>query len=171
MAKEKVYPHVEIPQRKMEFVRVKIADLIPFEGNPRHNNESAKVVAESIKTYGFLNPINITETNIILTGHTRVKAMKLLGQTEIDAIRIYGLTDEEIAGYVIADNRVGEYSGWNYSAVDRMVAKTGNNNQMLKKLGMSSFKDNKAELEAMIAGAEGSPIDEKGDYVAPEENK
>lgn len=151
----------------MEFVRVKIADLTPFEGNPRHNNESAKVVAESIKTYGFLNPINITENNIILTGHTRVKAMKLLGQTEIEAIRIYGLTDDEIAGYVIADNRVGEYSRWNYSAVDRMVAKTGNQNDMLKKLGMTSFKDNKSELEALIAGADGSPIDSKGNYVEP----
>lgn len=156
---------VEIPQRKMELVRVKIDDLIPFAGNPRHNNESAKVVAESIRTYGFLNPINITENNIILTGHTRVKGMRLLGQTEIWAIRIYGLTEEEIAGYVIADNRVGEYSRWNYTAVDRMVEKTGNQNEMLKKLGMSSFKDNKAELEAMIAGAEGSPIDEKGNYV------
>jgi len=168
MAKQKEYPYVEIPQHKMELIRVKIDDLVPFAGNPRHNNESAKVVAESIRTYGFLNPINITENNIILTGHTRVKGMRLLGQTEIWAIRIYGLTEEEIAGYVIADNRVGEYSRWNYTAVDRMVEKAGNQNEMLKKLGMSSFKDNKAELEAMIAGAEGSPIDSEGNYVEPD---
>ena len=167
--KEKKYPFVEIPRHRMEFVRVRIDDLIPFEGNPRHNNESAKMVAESIKVFGFLNPINITDTNIILTGHTRTKAMKLLGQEWIDAIRIHGLTDEEIAGYVIADNRVGEYSRWNYTAVDRMVAKTGNKNEMLKKLGMSSFKDNKDELEALIAGTEGSPIDADGHYVPPTE--
>lgn len=169
MAKSTKQPKfVEIPQHEMELVRVKIDDLVPFAGNPRHNNESAKVVAESIRTYGFLNPINITENNIILTGHTRVKGMRLLGQTEIWAIRIYGLTEEEIAGYVIADNRVGEYSRWNYSAVDRMVSETGNVDPMMKKLGMSSFKDNKAELEAMIAGAEGSPLDADGNHVAAE---
>jgi hypothetical protein len=50
-----------------------------------------------------------------------------------------------------------------------MVTDAGNDDPMLKKLGMSSFKDNKSELEALIAGAEGSPLDKDGDYVAPEE--
>ena len=168
MAKEKKYPFVEIPHHHKEFCTVRIDELTPYEGNPRHNNESAKMVAEAIKVYGFLNPIIITDTNIILAGHTRTKAMKLLGQEYIDAIKVHGLTDEEVRGFVIADNRVGEYSRWNYSAVDRMVAKTGNQDTMLKKLGMSSFKDNKSELEALIAGAEGSPLDAEGNYVPAE---
>jgi len=155
----------EIPKHKKEFCTVKIDDLKPFEGNPRHNNESAKMVAESIKIYGFLNPIIITENNIILAGHTRTKAMKILGQTDIDAIRVYGLTEEEIRGFVIADNRIGEYSRWNYSAVDRMVSKVGNDDPMLRKMGMSSFMDNKSDLEALIAGAEGSPLDKDSKHV------
>lgn len=168
MAKEKEYPYVEIPQHRVEYCKVRIDKLKPYPGNPRHNNESAKMVAESIKAYGFLNPITITEDDIILAGHTRTKAMKLLGQHYIDAFRIYGLTEEEKRAFVIADNRIGEYSRWNYTAVDRMVAETGNKDEMLKKMGMSSFKDNKAELEAMIAGAEGSPIDSEGNYVEPD---
>ena len=171
MAKSTKTPeYVDIPKHMKEYCVVKIDDLKPYAGNPRHNNESAKMVAEAIKVYGFLNPIIITENNIILAGHTRTKAMKLLGQTYIDAIRVYGLTEEEIRGFVIADNRIGEYSRWNYSAVDRMVAETGNKDPMLKKMGMSSFKDNKAELEALIAGAEGSPIDSEGNYVEPDAN-
>lgn len=163
--KKHIADYIKLPEHKKEYCTVRIDDLKPFEGNPRHNNESAKMVAEAIKIYGFLNPIIITENNIILAGHTRTKAMKLLGQETIDAIRVYGLTEDEIRGFVIADNRIGEYSRWNYSAVDRMVAKTGNNDPMLKKMGMSSFKDNKSELEALIAGSEGSPLDADGNHV------
>jgi len=160
---------VEIPQRKLELVLMNLDDLVPYSGNPRHNNESAKMVAESIKMYGYICPITATaENNIILTGHTRLKAMRLLGQTHAYVLKVYGLSDEEIRGFVIADNRVGEYSRWNYSAIDRMVSETGNVDPMMKKLGMSSFKDNKEELEALIKGAEGSPLDADGNHVAAE---
>ena len=160
---------VDIPQRKLELIWMCLDDLTPYSGNPRHNNESAKMVAESIKSYGYICPITATaEHNIILTGHTRLKALRLLGQTHAYVLKVYGLTDEEIRGFVIADNRVGEYSRWNYSAVDRMVSETGNLDPMMKKLGMSSFKDNKSELEALIKGAAGSPLDGDGNYVAPE---
>jgi hypothetical protein len=155
----------------MELTVMNLDDLVPFAGNPRHNNESAKMVAESIKTYGYICPITATgEDNIILTGHTRLKALRLLGQTSAPVLHIWGLNKDEIRGFVIADNRVGEYSRWNYSAIDRMVTEVGNGDPMLKKMGMSSFKDNKAELEAMIAGAEGSPLDAEGNYVGAEEN-
>ena len=160
---------VEIPQRKLELIWMCLDDLTPYSGNPRHNNESAKMVAESIKSYGYICPITATaEHNIILTGHTRLKALRLLGQTHAYVLKVYGLTDEEIRGFVIADNRVGEYSRWNYSAVDRMVSETGNLDPMMKKLGMSSFKDNKSELEDLIKGVAGSPLDGDGNYVAPE---
>ena len=160
---------VEIPQRKLELIWMCLDDLTPYSGNPRHNNESAKMVAESIKSYGYICPITATaEHNIILTGHTRLKALRLLGQTHAYVLKVYGLTDEEIRGFVIADNRVGEYSRWNYSAVDRMVSETGNLDPMMKKLGMSSFKDNKSELADLIKGAAGSPLDGDGNYVAPE---
>lgn len=170
MAKSTKKPEfVEIPQRKLELVWMNLDDLVPYSGNPRHNNESAKMVAESIKMYGYICPITATaEHNIILTGHTRLKAMRLLGQTHAWVLKVYDMTEDEIRGFVIADNRVGEYSRWNYSAVDRMVSETGNVDPMMKKLGMSSFKDNKAELEAMIAGAAGSPLDADGNHVAAE---
>lgn len=167
---KKITP-IPIPDRKLELVWMNLDDLVPYAGNPRHNNESAKMVAESIKMYGYICPISATaEHNIILTGHTRLKAMRLLGQTHAWVLKVWGMTEEEIRGFVIVDNRVGEYSRWNYSAVDRMVTETGNNDPILKKMGMSSFKDNKAELEAMIAGTEDSPIDNDGNYVAPEES-
>lgn len=173
MAKQVKKPEfVEIPQRKLELVWMNLDDLVPYAGNPRHNNESAKMVAESIKMYGYICPITATaEHNIILTGHTRLKAMRLLGQTHAWVLKVWGMNEEEIRGFVIADNRVGEYSRWNYSAIDRMVSETGNVDPMMKKLGMSSFRDNKSELEALIKGATGSPLDADGKYVAANEQQ
>ena len=96
---------VDIPQRKLELMWMCLDDLTPYSGNPRHNNESAKMVAESIKSYGYICPITATaEHNIILTGHTRLKALRLLGQTHAYVLKVYGLTDEEIRGFVIAVN-------------------------------------------------------------------
>ena len=97
--------------------------------------------------------------------------MRLLGQTHAWVLKVWGMNEEEIRGFVIADNRVGEYSRWNYSAIDRMVSETGNVDPMMKKLGMSSFRDNKSELEALIKGATGSPLDADGTYVPPKENE
>jgi len=57
---------------------VGIDELIPYPGNPRRNNKSAKIVAESIKEYGYINPIIVTEGLMVLAGHTRLKALKIL---------------------------------------------------------------------------------------------
>ena len=125
-----------------------MSDLKPYQDNPRHNNKSAKIVAKSIETYGYINPIVVTEDNIILAGHTCLKALKILGIEDADVLVVKGLNENQIKGFVIADNRVGEYSQWNYSAIDRLV--TGDNDPLLHELGITSFKDNKAELENLI---------------------
>lgn len=131
---------------------VKVADLVPYDGNPRHNNKSAKIVAKSIQQYGYINPIIVTPDNIILAGHTRTKALKILGIEEIEVLEIRGLSDEQIHGFVIADNRVGEFSLWNYSGLDRMMANSSKDDALLKELGMSSFVDNKKAMEELING-------------------
>ena len=137
---------------KRELKTVKVDDLIPYEANPRRNNKSAKIVAKSIEAYGYINPILVTDKNIILAGHTRLKALKILGIEEVEVLVISGLSDEQIHGFVIADNRVGEYSRWNYAAVDRMMTGVSKDDKLLKELGMSSFIDNKKDLEDLING-------------------
>ena len=131
---------------------VKVADLVPYDGNPRHNNKSAKIVAKSIRQYGYINPIIVTPDNIILAGHTRTKALKILGIEEIEVLEIRGLSEEQIHGLVIADNRVGEFSLWNYSGLDRMMANSSKDDALLKELGMSSFVYNKKAMEELING-------------------
>jgi len=62
----------------VDIISKKLADIKPYEKNPRKNDEAVKYVAESIKEFGFKVPIVIDKDNIIVAGHTRYKAAKHL---------------------------------------------------------------------------------------------
>lgn len=152
---------IDLPHIDKELRVIRVADLKPYGENPRHNNKSAKMVAKSIKEYGYINPIVVCphptepESYMILAGHTRLKALRYLGLTNTDGIEVMvvtGLSEKQIHGFVIADNRAGEYSLWNYSALDRLMTNENADSDTLKEMGMSSFKDTKKELEDLING-------------------
>ena len=95
---------------KIEYRKTK--DLIPYENNPRKNDEAVEKVAMSIKEYGFRQPIVIDEEGVIITGHTRLKAAKVLGLDEVPVIVASDLTEEQVKAYRIADNKVSDFSIW-----------------------------------------------------------
>lgn len=129
---------------------VNVCDLKPFEGNPRHNTQSAEMVAKSIKEFGYINPIVVDETYTVLAGNTRLKALKLLGEKTAEVLVVEGLTDTQKRGFVIVDNRAGEYSRWNMSALDRMLAKGNLDDEVLKQFGIQSVEEVKKQIERMI---------------------
>ncbi len=87
-------------------------ELIPYENNPRHNDEAVEYVANSIKDFGFKVPIVIDANNVIVSGHTRLKAAKRLGIEKLPCIRADDLTEEQIKAFRLADNKVGEIATW-----------------------------------------------------------
>ena len=92
----------------MKIEYMDIDTLIPYENNPRNNDEAVKYVANSIKEFGFKNPIIIDKDNVVVAGHTRLKAAKNLGIKKIPVIRADDLTQEQIKAFRIADNKVSE---------------------------------------------------------------
>ena len=80
----------------MNIIEIKIGDIIPYEKNPRKNDDAVKYVAESIKQFGFKVPIVIDKNNVIIAGHTRYKASKKLGLKEVPCIVADDLTEEQI---------------------------------------------------------------------------
>lgn len=86
--------------------------LIPYARNPRKNDASVDAVAASIKEYGFRQPIVVDEQRVIIVGHTRYKAAKKLGLTEVPVHVATGLTPAQIKAYRIADNSAGSKSEW-----------------------------------------------------------
>lgn len=86
----------------------KTEDLIPYEKNPRHNEDAITAVAKSIEKFGFKVPIVVDASNVIVNGHTRLKAAKYLGLKEVPTIIADDLTPEQIKAFRLADNKVGE---------------------------------------------------------------
>lgn len=102
----------------MEIITKHISEIIPYENNPRKNDEAVEYVANSMNEFGFKVPVIIDKNNVIVAGHTRVKAAERLGIEEIPCIMADDLTDEQIKAFRLADNKVGELAGWDFEALD-----------------------------------------------------
>lgn len=123
-----------------------------YGGNPRHNNKSAEMVAKSIEQFGYINPIVVDENYVILAGNTRFKALNLLGYKEAEVLVVSGLTETQKNGFVIADNRAGEYSKWNMAALERMLENSDLDTEVLEEFGILSVSKTKKKLEKLIYG-------------------
>lgn len=102
----------------MEIIYKPVSDLIPYENNPRKNDDAVDYVANSIKEFGFKVPIIVGSDNVIVTGHTRLKAAIKLGMTEVPVIVADDLTEEQINAFRLADNKVAEMAGWDFGKLD-----------------------------------------------------
>ena len=96
----------------MNVVEIKLSDLIPYENNPRNNAPAVDAVAESIRQFGFKQPIVIDSENVVVCGHTRLLAAKKLRLKKVPCVIADDLTEEEIRAYRLADNKTAELSGW-----------------------------------------------------------
>ncbi|MGN1065499.1 MAG: ParB N-terminal domain-containing protein, partial [Thermoguttaceae bacterium] len=74
----------------MEIVEVKTSDLTPYPGNPRRNEGAVSGVAESIRRFGFKQPLVIGADGVIVCGHTRYEAAKRLGLDTVPCVRADG---------------------------------------------------------------------------------
>ncbi|MEG0766230.1 MAG: DNA modification methylase [Clostridia bacterium] len=95
-----------------EHIALKLAEIVPYKGNPRSNERAVPAVMESIQQCTYINDIVVDEDNVILAGHTRYKALKRLGYTEADVCRVTGLTPEQKRKYRLLDNKTGEIAQW-----------------------------------------------------------
>ena len=96
----------------MEIVNIKTDKLIPYVNNPRHNEDAVEKVMASIQEFGFKVPLVIDKNNVVVTGHTRLKAAKRLGIDEVPCVVADDLSDAQIKAFRIADNKVSEYAEW-----------------------------------------------------------
>ena len=96
----------------MDISEIKVKDLIPYENNPRLNDDAVEYVMQSIEEFGFKVPIVIDKDNVIVCGHTRWKAAQRLGMKTVPCIVADDLTPEQIRAYRIADNKVTDFSLW-----------------------------------------------------------
>jgi hypothetical protein len=101
---------------QLNVVYKSITLLAPYPYNARtHSKAQIRKIAESIRSFGFTNPVLIDGENTIVAGHGRVDAARLLGIEQVPTILLDTLTKQQIRAYVIADNRLALDAGWDPS--------------------------------------------------------
>jgi DNA modification methylase len=114
----------------------KLSDIKPYENNPRLNDDAVDAVAQSIREFGFRQPIVVDAEGVIICGHTRYKAALKLGLEKVPVHVAKDLTPEQIKAYRIADNKTAELSDWNY---DLLPIELGELQGMKYDLGLLGF--------------------------------
>ena len=105
----------------MDIINLNINDITPYGKNPRRNDKAVDYVANSIKRFGFWVPLVIDKDNIVVCGHTRLKAAEKLKLKTLPCVRAEGLTTEQINAFRIADNKVSEMSKWNIKLLQEEI--------------------------------------------------
>ena len=130
--------------------QIALADLIPHERNARtHSKKQLKQIADSIKRFGFTNPVLVDACNSVVAGHGRIEAAKMLGMTDVPVLRLEHMTEAEKRAYVIADNRLAELAGWDNDLLTlefEAIAELDNDLD----LALTGFDP--AEIEALLNG-------------------
>lgn len=95
-----------------EYVTMSVDDIIPYDNNPRNNDEAVYDVAESIRQVGYISPIVVDEDGVVLCGHTRLKALRLRKINEFEVLVVSGLSEAQKKKYRLLDNKTNEKADW-----------------------------------------------------------
>lgn len=101
-----------------------IDQLKPYENNAKiHTPVQIAQIAASIQEFGNNDPIAIDENNMVLEGHGRLLALKSLGYTEVEIIRLVGLTEEQKRAYILVHNKLTMNTGFDFNILDAELAR------------------------------------------------
>lgn len=129
----------------MKIVEINIKDLKEYENNPRNNDEAVEPVMNSIKEFGFKVPIIIDKDNVVIAGHTRLKAAKKLKLKTVPCIIADDLNEEQIKAFRLADNKVSEFATWDIELLSEEINNIFNIN--MSGFGFDMFEPIEEETE------------------------
>lgn len=104
--------------KEMNIVYKSLKTLKPYKKNAKkHNKEQVERIANSIKEFGFTQPVIIDKNNCVVAGHGRILGAKKAGLKQVPTVMLEDLTEEQIKAYRLVDNKLNE-SEWDYSLLD-----------------------------------------------------
>lgn len=140
---------------------IKLADIRVYKNNPKlHNKAQVAKIRESIREFGFINPVLLDENLEIIAGHGRVAAAHDMGMTEVPAIILSHLTDAQKRAYRIADNKLTELGKWSVELLNLEFSELSNLDLDFN-LEITGFET--AEIDLILDGDGAS--DPKADVV------
>lgn len=139
---------------EMKIVELGINEIIPYENNPRRNEKAVDAVANSIKEFGFKNPIIIDKDKVIISGHTRRLAAIKLNLEKVPCYIAEDLTEEQVRAFRLADNRVASFAVWDEDKLKNEIAE-------IFELDLSDFGFKQDKIEDVIREKENEKADKK----------
>ena len=108
----------EASMAEMKVQYVPIGQVKPYENNPRKNKAAVDYVANSIKEFGWRQPIVTDKDFVIIVGHTRLQAAKKLKLKEVPVLVADDMTEEQAKAYRLADNKTAEFAEWDFDLLN-----------------------------------------------------
>lgn len=103
----------------MKIELLPVNGLKPYENNAKiHTPEQVAQIRRSIEDFGFNDPIAVDENNMIIEGHGRLLAIKEMGWTEVECIRLEGLTEEQKRAYIHIHNQLTMNTGFDLDILE-----------------------------------------------------
>lgn len=137
----------------MTVIERDLNSIRPYENNPRQNDAAVEYVANSIREFGWKQPIVIDKDSVIIAGHTRYKAAQQLGMSKVPCVMADDLSDDQVKAYRLADNKVAEIAIWDFSALEQEMEEID--------LDMSLFGFGSEEEQSENSEQESESIDEQ----------
>lgn len=150
-------------------LRIEYADvdsIKPYSKNARqHGEKDTDAIVESIREFGFKDPIGIGEDGTIIEGHGRLIAAKKLGMKTVPIIRLSDLTEEERKAYALAHNKTAELSGWDFDILETELKSISEIDMSKFGFDMEAIGEEEAEIreDDFVAKPEKNPTTKPGD--------
>lgn len=101
-----------------ELAEVSVSKIVQYENNPRINDSAVDAVKKSIEQCDYISPIVVDENMVVLAGHTRLKALKELGEKKCQVVVVSGLSEEQKKKYRLLDNKTNEIAEWDFEMLE-----------------------------------------------------
>ena len=140
----------------MEIILKPISELRAYENNPRLNDRAVEPVAKSIEEFGFKVPILLDKDNVIIAGHTRLKAAEKLGMTEVPCIMCSDLNPEQVRAFRLADNKVAEFADWD---LEKLQIELGDIDMDMEEFGF--FELPEIDIDDYLKDKQDKPVEDE----------
>lgn len=138
-----------------------IDKVVPYENNPRNNDDAVEATANSIREFGWQQPIVVDKDGIVIVGHTRLKAAKKLNLDQVPVTVANNLTDEQVKAYRLADNKTGELAEWESKMLNEELNEILNID--MEQFGFEPEEDEEIEEEPEIEFSQ--ELNEENNYI------
>ena len=150
----------------MKILNILISSLIPYEFNNRnHDQQQVDRIANSIKEFGFNQPLVIDESNIILVGHGRLAAAQKLGLKEVPVLKVENLSEVQKKAYRILDNKLQNDSTWSFNNLELELGFLEDEGFDLPSWGLDELSDMINPPAANVKEDGFEPTEQKETYI------